>query len=277
MQDPAQGNFDRKNRGRFRPGSSTNPLWRSLAFGSPIPDVYREPSSIYVAYCNEPPRWLPKDKEDDPRGFRSGSGEVAAAFELGSVLGRAGLSYEVVRSRNLKSVEILAKTDIMLLVLGSTLSFEHLDDIRRQIWPSSQRFKFDWEETGFDNRGQPQGYGFILDTISGRKFVNLDMQEGKPETQYALVSIIRNDKSQLFVNLAGISTLGTEAAVKLLCNPVTLRQVLEKLAISDLTVPSFELLLEMNINWDIPYLPKIVDYVCPVNAPETVAAATAAS
>jgi hypothetical protein len=249
-------------------GDHVSLFWRRLAFDCANPDSKDAQSPIYVTFCNEPPQWSLKN--DDPRGFRSGSGEVAAAFELARVFASAGLNFDVLRSRKL-SLDILAKPDFMLIVFGSTLEFKNLNSIRGQIWPGLQRFEFGWERV---KGGGAKFDGFIRDNSTAEKLFNT---KGLPEEQYAVVSVMRNARRQRFVNLAGISTLGTEAAVKFLCDPVTLGEVLGKVSSSDGSVVSFEALLKVPIHYDVPYVPEVLRMAFSSDASETPTLTSAAA
>ncbi len=243
-------------------------FWKGIAFHSTNLTTLPAASPVYVTFCNEPPAWQKID--DDPRGFRSGAGEVVASFELSRTLAKLGLSADLLRSRKL-SPDVLAGPNLVLIVLGSTLAFKNLRSIRDEIWPGRQRFEFGWQSRG----DAEEMDGFIFDRSKNKRYLNVGMSGDRPEYQYAVISVIWNTRKQRLVNLAGISTLGTEAAVRFLCRPETVEDICKNLPASSRPLSSFEALIEIPIHHDVPYLPTLIDFELYEEESGAVSAATA--
>ena len=195
------------------------------------------------------------EKADD-RGLYSGSGEVAAAFLIGMKTANLNTLVETRRS-NYVSQDELAVGNSWLVFLGSSLSNYALRDVLEEArWADLRLFHFESTPSGgLVSKRKPaekaeKTYGYTV-------FV-----ERKREEDHALISYFRDvENSQVLIAFGGISTVGTWAAARFLCDDTSIQVLQDHLGIhTEGDVPSFEVLLKVSVSGYRPTKAKIIDF-----------------
>ena len=175
----------------------------------------------------------------DDRGLYSGSGEVAAAFLIGMKTAHLNTVVDMRRS-NYVSQDELDVGNSWLVFLGSSLANGALRDLREDArWADVQTFHFErTNEGGVICKGKLSAkaeklYGYTVSV------------ERKREEDHALISYFRDaESSQVLIAFGGISTVGTWAAAKFLCDDSCVQALQERLGLTlEEQVPPFEVLL----------------------------------
>lgn len=242
--------FDSSSRAsKVAPGESratAAPFWQALLIaGSDGPSTVDR--DIVLIFSNESPQDCRGRREDD-RGFNTGSGEVVAAYELAVLLTGIGRKARILRSRD-TTAGLLAERDTVLIFIGSQLGMPCLRQLLAESpWRQQQRFAV--------TMGSKNGKRYGCIEVDGRpRYWCGPPKKGKPELQYAVVSLLhRPDLNQILINLAGISTLGTEQAASSLCHDSTVsdfRTLLTRRGQRGLHLPA-QFVLEVEVHGNLP-------------------------
>jgi hypothetical protein len=214
-------------------------FWNQIAFGFGNETRKQHQRDIHVLFSDES---VP-GKNDNERGFLTGSGEVVAAWELSKTLSELRINAEIMRSS--KALPLLSRHSNAIVFLGSALN----QQLQRLMLEDSelvaqQRFKFEWK--GSD--------AFILDTKTEEPWINKGLAEGCPEKQYALVSLLHRDlMNQTVLSIAGTSTIGTEAASKFFYSDAMIKEILHQVAPAGEALGPFQMLLETAVHYETAF------------------------
>ena len=144
------------------------------------------------------------------------SGEVLAANALGCCLTLCGIAHEIYPSRLSTERDFNRKAeDVCYVFLGSALANRSLATLRHlKQWKSQQKFWFQrWDEPHDFMRGEIWNF----QPSAGEDPVYRWVVGEDHDTERALVSVFHSPSeqpNQAIVMLAGLSTLGTEAAAR---------------------------------------------------------------
>ena len=126
-------------------------------------------------------------------------------------------------------------------------------------WNENSRFVLTWKESA-DTSARPDGA--IKDRVTSETFVCSGPRDGRSEIQYALIRVLRTGLNQRVITFEGLSTFGTEAAVRFLTQADSLSQLFERLKAhprkggrgrrSQSDLYPFEAVLELTVHWDMP-------------------------
>ena len=181
--------------------------------------------------------------ERDTRGLFSGSGEIPAAFMIGTCVPHLRKRIEIRPTMDVTGPELRAAS--ALIFLGSTVHNQVLTNWRDEMQEDER-----WPEQAFMT-GEINGIGSIT-KVRGKNQRAYSYEVVSPrshETDYALVSHFRDlDTSQSVIALQGISSPATAAAAEYLCTDHNAKTLQKRLGIdASEPVPCFELLLRVTL------------------------------
>jgi hypothetical protein len=247
------------------------PLWN---------DFQESPEPILVAYSNTifegrpetgmkywKPMYAPQPSRDSPPITRltglpdsdrsliidhyTGVGEVMGVYSLGDLFWKAGHSFRVKRSLLLTWDDLRTEN---IVFLGSPAENLLLRDL-----PQMQDFVF---QIVGDRRSAPELAIVNLKPQSGEEKTYLTKRQGPEPDQlyedYALVSLLKGlDAKHRLLILAGLTTLGTQAAAEYVTKPehmdeLTARLNLSKGASGKGLPPYFQVLLRVKVKGGVP-------------------------
>lgn len=181
----------------------------------------------------------------------TGIGEVMAGFSLGEFFTRVGYSARVKRSLLLTWEDLKTEN---IVVLGSPAENLFLRDL-----PQKQILVF--RPAKDEKIGETLG---VFDTKhqAGEPSTYLARQEGRSRSQisedYAVISLLQglSEKNRIFI-LAGITTLGTQAAAEYVTRPEYIKDLISHLNLAQegqaLRTPDYyQVLLRVKVNGGVP-------------------------
>jgi hypothetical protein len=179
----------------------------------------------------------------------TGVGEVVAVRQISALLNVLGVEPRVKRARLFTWDD--AKSNDLIFVGGQqqNLPMAQLPKMEKfNLKPeASEPFR---EHGGVQNEMPAQGEQTFYMSSD-------DLENGE---EYAVIALTRGvvpDKRVLV--LAGVRSLGTEAAATAVCNPNLLEELLRKLgANASSTVPFFEALIKVNVRGGAPLEPRLL-------------------
>ena len=183
-----------------------------------------------------------KDKGNAIFDHYTGIGEVMAIHELDQLFTQFRHGVVVKRGR------LLAMDDVMnndLIFIGSPSENLTLRDL-----PALQEFQF----RRLDSGSRKGDLGILnLHPAAGEQ-ARYVASEGLPLTEdYALISLMPGPTRQHWVmTLAGISTIGTQAAVEYVCNKISVERLLERVRRSGPELMPFEALIRVSVSRGVP-------------------------
>ena len=217
------------------------------------------PRKGLLIYSAEQPEFGPYA---DDRGLYAGSGEVAAAFLVGSRVAHFNNILDTKRSHKCDYDE-LRNDPSWLVFLGSSLSNEMLQILRTETkWAEFQDFHF---ETECDSEGVERGvlHRGKLNGPPQETYRYTVLRPRRHEVDYALISyFLDHANAQALIALQGISTIGTWAAARYLCSDDCVQALEKLLAIKpDEPIPPFEVLLKVDVREYAPHEVEVVHCV----------------
>jgi len=189
-----------------------------------------------------------KDKRDAIFDHYTGIGEVMAIHELDQLFSQFRHGVVVKRGR------LLAMDDVKnndLIFVGSPSENLTLRDL-----PAMQQFQFRRLDSG-PRKGDLQ----IVDLhpAAGQQ-KSYFASAGLPLTEdYALIGLMPGPTQEHWVmTLAGITTIGTQAAVEYVCGSPGVEQLLKKVRGADAGIMPFEALIRVNVSHGVPVASQLV-------------------
>lgn len=178
----------------------------------------------------------------------TGVGEVAGVYSLGNLFWTLDHPFRVKRSLLLTWDDLKASN---IVVLGSPA-----ENILLRELPQQGDLVFRVVKDGQGN----ERFGIVnLHPKPGESSAYFARDEGPSTAQlyedYALVSMLRGlDANRRLLMLAGIKTVGTQAAAEYMAGPRYLRQMVERLAPGPLASlpPYYQVLLRVKVNGGVP-------------------------
>jgi hypothetical protein len=191
-----------------------------------------------------------EDRLEDIRELHTGVGEVVGVYELSRLFQSLGAPLEVKRSALVDWDEVKKANVIFIGGPAENMPVRELQ---------SARFVF---EPRVDADGQRR---VVVASRSGDGQLQLfDAGATRPARRdYAVIRLLPGlVPGRRIIILAGITTLGTQAAVEFVCRPDTVQALLSKLAQEGFEgpTPGFECVLEVSINGGVPVESKIVAF-----------------
>jgi hypothetical protein len=191
-----------------------------------------------------------EDRLEDIRELHTGVGEVVGVYELSRLFQSLGAPLEVKRSALVDWDEV-KKANVIFI--GGPAENMPVRELR------STRFVF---EPRVDADGQRR---VVVASRSGDSQLQLfDAGATRPARRdYAVIRLLPGlVPGRRIIILAGITTLGTQAAAEFVCRPDTVQALLSKLAQEGFegATPGFECVLEVSINGGVPVESKIVAF-----------------
>lgn len=194
-------------------------------------------------------RYGEADSAEGSVDLYTGIGEVMAVHALDRVLLSFGRPFEVKRSLLIDWEDIRGSDAIFV---GGPLENLALNKLER---PAGFRFQKD--------ESAPHGIPAVL--------VNVDPQPGEQpvyrikrpyESDYAVIRLLEGfDPNRRVLVLAGIRTLGTQAAVEFVSRPETVGRLLERVEFDEeRRLRPFEAVLEVRINDGVPVESRVVAF-----------------
>jgi hypothetical protein len=189
-----------------------------------------------------------KDKGHAIFDHYTGIGEVMAIHELDQLFARFRHGVVVKRGR------LLAMDDVKnndLIFVGSPSENLTLRDL-----PAMQEFQFRRVDSG-SRKGD---LGIVnLHPAAGEQQVYF-ASAGLPLTEdYAVIGLMPGPTRQHWVmTLAGITTIGTQAAVEYVCNRTSVEQLLNKVRRAGAEVVPFEAVLHVSVSRGVPVSSQLV-------------------
>jgi hypothetical protein len=228
--------------GRLGPSAQ---FWKRMI--SPV-----QPEKGLLLYSAEQPEL---GKLGDKRGLYSGSGEVAAAFRIGSRIAHFNNVLDTGRS-NRVSLEQLKTEPSWMIFLGSSIVNPILKELRAdERWSRLQDFHFEERRRG--------GRKTIVICTGGLRgkvqetYSSKSVGYAKEEEEFALISYLRDGgNSQVIIALQGITTIGTWAAAEFLCSDTYVEELQKREEFKDMRdggeLPSFEICLRVSVRDHAP-------------------------
>jgi hypothetical protein len=235
---------------------AANPSFRETQMDEPGPldvfwgSIFNGPRPM-VIYSNEPfvrssDRGVHYAKTCGQNGANgpvcdhlTGVGEVQAVFHITRLFERRGAEFVLKRS-SLVPWDDAKQTN--LVFIGSTAENPAL-----RVLPSPEHFQFTSDTEAITNStplsGEPKAFRRSEHPIT-RDYAMLSLGKGFTPSRQALV-------------FAGLTTLGTQAAVEYACNPETVCDLLRKVARNG-SIRPFEAILEVSITGGVPLQAQLV-------------------
>lgn len=192
-----------------------------------------------------------RDRLEDVRDLHTGVGEVVGVYELSRVFRELGAALEVKRAALVDWDEV-KKANVVFV--GGPAENMPVRELRQDA-----RFVF---ETYTDTDGEQRVV--VVNRGSGDSPPErFDTGMSRPLRQdYAIIRLLPGlVPGRRILILAGISTLGTQAAVEFVCRPDTVQTLLAKLAEYGSGDPQgFECILEVSINGGVPVDSQMVAF-----------------
>lgn len=189
------------------------------------------------------------DRLEDVRDLHTGVGEVVGVYELSRLFQSLGAALEVKRSALVDWDEV-KKANVIFI--GGPAENMPVRELR------SARFIF---EPRVDADGQRR---VVVVSRSGDGQLKLfDAGATRPARRdYAVIRLLPGlVPGRRIMILAGITTLGTQAAVEFVCRPDTVQALLSQLTQEgEGPTPGFECVLEVSINGGVPVDSNIVAF-----------------
>ncbi len=171
-----------------------------------------------------------------------GFGDMIAANEVSQMMARRSLNVRVLLATSIPFADL---RNAQTYLIGSISN--HWTMELGQNW----RFQFGWT---------PEHVPVIVDTQSGgkRQWATPAKDDGSTPEDYSLICRIRNSPTGgLLIVSAGIKQFGTEAAGRLLADPVELSAILNKLP-SGWEDKNVQIVLRMKVLGNTPAQPEVV-------------------
>lgn len=184
----------------------------------------------------------------------TGIGEVTGAYLLGDFMARVGQKSRIKRSLLLNWDDLKAEN---IIVLGSPAENLFLRDL-----PQKQEFVFRPNLINQTDNGK-KAYGIVNTRPRQGEATQYFAAQGGPSRSqitedYAVVSLIEglNSKNRLLI-LAGITTMGTQAAAEYVTRPAYIKDMVRRLNISPAgakpKLPSgYQVLIRVKVNGGVP-------------------------
>ena len=211
-------------------------------------------SRVFLIY--DTPDVVSSDETINTPDAWSGSGEVAAACSIGQCIPhlRPYIPIDIRRWCDMSFLE-LEIPNRCLIILGSSLRNRYMQRLReRERWKPRQKFHFESPEGS-----EKHGYickGGVVGT-AGEQDEKFGWEAGSlgSSTEYALVTFFRDVVNrQTLIALQGITTVGTLAATRYMCNTGRIAELTKAFEAQSIDIfkrlPSFELLLKVHVEKD---------------------------
>jgi hypothetical protein len=216
-------------------------FWKPL-FDGPRPMVIYS-NEPFVGNCEEGLRYARVGTTDKAAGaildHFTGIGEVQSVFSLTRLFERSGVDFVLKRSAYVPWDDAKQSN---LIFLGSTSENPAL-----RVLPPTVDFTINPGSSEIMNRrplqGEPESFRRSDYPIS-RDYAILSLRQGLVENRFALI-------------FAGVTTLGTQAAVEFACQPESIKGLLNQVVRNDSICP-FEAVLETNITGGVPLSTQLV-------------------
>jgi hypothetical protein len=190
-----------------------------------------------------------RDEKQTLLDHYTGVGEVQAVYELGHMFHRFNRALRVKRGRLLSWDDAKANDVVFIGSPSENLSLRDL--------PTTRRFSFERESDG-DRKGD---LVLVDRTPEPGSAARYHASAGLPISEdYAFVGLTPGLNAGHWVMvLAGITTMGTQAAVEFVCRPTPVRQLLERLQVGPgADVPPFEAILRVKVSGGVPVQTEVV-------------------
>lgn len=204
------------------------------------------------------------DRLEEVRQLHTGVGEVVGVYELSQLFQKLDADLVVKRAALVDWDEVKKSNVIFIGGPAENMPVRELSrdaqfDFERFVDPNGQRRVVVVRRTLGD--GEPQRFD-PGDTIPLRR-------------DYAVIRLLPGlVPGRRILILAGISTLGTQAAVEFLCRPDTLQALMSKLAKNgSASATGFECVLEVSINGGVPVDSKLAAFHILSDGPEVLSSA----
>ncbi len=174
----------------------------------------------------------------------TGIGEVMGVLELDKMFQQLGQQFRVKRSGLFTLDDARANNLIFIGSPTENLTLGEIPNTREFVFQSVETKPGNWQQAVVDLHPAP-----------GEKGVFLPTPESQPlETDYAVIALMRGlDPSRWTLVLAGVSTVGTQAAVDYVCHEDSVKELLHRLNISnERGMKPFEAVLKVKVADDVP-------------------------
>jgi hypothetical protein len=181
----------------------------------------------------------------------TGIGEVMGILELDRMFQRLERRFRVKRS-GLFTLDD-ARTNDLIFVGSPTenLTLGEIPNTREFVFRRVETTPGNWQQAVVDLHPPPGASGIYLPTPESRPL----------EVDYAVVALMQGlDPSRRTLVLAGVSTVGTQAAVDYVCHENSVNELLRRLNISsEPEMKPFEALLKIKVANDVPLETQLID------------------
>jgi hypothetical protein len=189
-----------------------------------------------------------KDKGNPIFDHYTGIGEVMAIHELDQLFTQFRHGVVVKRGR------LLAMDDVKnndLIFVGSPSENLTLRDL-----PAMQEFQF----RRLDSGSRKGDLGILnLHPVAGEQAVYVASADLPLTEDYAVIGLMPGPTRQHWVmTLAGISTIGTQAAVEYVCSGLSVEQLLKRVRRSGAEIMPFEAVIRVSVSRGVPVSSQLV-------------------
>ena len=227
-------------------------FWGPFLHGPEKPIVVYS-NAIFVGSAETGLRYFEpsRDNRDQMIQHYTGVGELAGVLDLDRVFQKSGAQFRIKRGGLFTFDDARSNN---LIFVGSPMENLTL----RQI-PSTQEFVFQRVATG-ENRG-----GEVIADLHPRPgesgIYSPTSKAGGEDVDYALIALMPGlDRSKSTIILAGVTTIGTQAAVDYVSNQSNVEELLKRLNVaSGSEMKPFEAVLRVKVASDVPMESQLVD------------------